>query len=594
MLGRASVILAVVVFALAGLAWYLAAPRGELRLALDSSVQADAAESKVAAALFQLADSQVDDAQEYHARMSFRDPGGAGQLVAMPPTESPGGHTLQKLITSFIVQTSVDEETGRIALSIDGVALLEELYKFVGWTDYFLSITNIEDAPCADGNTAPCYRVFAHFYPSEERTKTFEGNVDTIAHDLAVLVMRGVVRGAGDRWQVDPGNASKPRPYVFAASVPDRMAALKAAADGIEILQAGTSHPECQRLSPVQCLQEARSLFERAIDEKRGGVRDNPVAAFGLSLVATQQGLDAASALRPDREVEAKLQEAERLMRRALTGSGFLREKLADGAFTGGLGALQLQGLVLDEEFYKTVGRFVCSLDSYRQGDWEGCLGEIGTVEDYPAPLRRYLEAARSYASLMHFEGSDERRATIEEIRQRLAEIDDDANLRAREKRVHKWPFLRVLVLNACIHPEDITAEAFLVDAKDYVNNAPDFDARWIAKVDIAGCRIGEVVAPDDVVPSVGELVDALNDDEARHRLELALAKYYVRNGDFDSALPLLKNAIRLPYVGPYVRSAPEFQAFMASGQPADEFVDAYYALLPELGDQEECWDAET
>ncbi len=575
---RPAVLLVLLVIALAGLAWLLAAPRGELRLALDSSVQNEQEKARVAAQLFRLTDSQVDEAQRYHSRLSLRDHNAARPLVPMPPTETPGGHSLQSLITSFLVETSIDEETGRIALSIDGVALLEALYGAVGWTDYFLSISGIEELQCPD---AKCYRVFAHFSPSDLRTEVFEGTIEEIARNLAVLVVTGVVRRTGDLWEIEPENAQKEQPYIFAASVPGRMKALEDTATGIEILQDGTGHPTCQSLSAAECLLEARGRFERALDEKQGGVRNNPLAAFGLALIATQEGFSNAATLKPDRAVEAKLQRASRLMKRARK-SRFLREQLARSEFASQFDALQLGGLVLDKTFFDDVGKFVCTLESFRLGDWRGCLDQVGDIDAYPEPLKPYLEAATFYAELMELETAEERAASIMRVRQRIVAIDSDVQLRLREKSRRKWPLQRVLVLNACIYPESTSEEVFRADADNFVDSAPDLDARRIAQVEVAGCRVGDMVMPDDNLPDVDQLVNSLDDEEARRRLELALAKYYVRVGDHASALTLLRNAIRLPHVGPYVRSAPEFEAFMES-EHAEDFIVAYFKVRPHL-----------
>jgi hypothetical protein len=577
---RGGVIFAVVIFLLAAFSWWIAKPRGELRLALDTSVQGDPEKTRVAAALFQLADSQVDEAGGHHARLSF-EPVDA-PLVSMPPTESPGGHTLQNLITSFVIETAVDQDTGRVALSIDGVALLEALYGVFGWYDYFLSFTNVEQIECPQSQEEPCYRVFAHFSPSEQRTETFAGTVETISSDLAVLVMSGVVRRTGAEFNRE--NRDKPEPYLFAGAIPTRMSALEKTAMGIEILEDGTSHPTCQTREVPDCRDEARKFLEEALDEKKGGETDNPVAAFALSLIATQEGLDAASALSTDTIVEAKLQLAERLMKRAQK-IAFLNGKLGAPGFAKRFQALQLGGQALDENFYRNVGQFVCALDAYRQADWAGCLDKIGELQSYPSPLRPYLEAAKFYAALMHAASQEERGSILADIRQRLATLDADASLSPERRRSLKWPLQRVIVLVACVHNE-IASEGG-DDAEMFLADAPDEEARRIAKVEVAGCRIGTAVIERDVVEELDQVVDTLEDAPSRHRLELALAKYYVRVGQFDDALALLKNAIELPYVGPYVRSAPEFAAFMESGGPADAFVDAYLRIRPTLRRQQ-------
>ena len=213
----------VAVLAVAALAWFLAAPKGELRLALDPSIRGQTTDGRdkteLAAELFQQADSLVDEAQEFHERVSLVDPNSPVPLLAMPPTQAPADMGYKSLITSFVIETSIDQQSGRVALSINGVAFLEFLYGAVGWHDYFLAISDINSISCDPPQAeSSCYQIRASFSPSPLRIEPLRGTVEEIARDLAVLVLRGVVLDNAAVWEASNKDTNSREPYLFAPS----------------------------------------------------------------------------------------------------------------------------------------------------------------------------------------------------------------------------------------------------------------------------------------------------------------------------------------------------------------------------------------
>ena len=87
--------------------WYLAAPNGELKLALDSSIQNDPGMAKIAGRLYNNADTHLDEAQAYHAAMSFLEED-SGATITVPPSEGPGGFGLTDILTRFQPNGTVD------------------------------------------------------------------------------------------------------------------------------------------------------------------------------------------------------------------------------------------------------------------------------------------------------------------------------------------------------------------------------------------------------------------------------------------------------------------------------------------------------
>jgi len=573
------VVFVAVVIAIAALAWVVAAPRGELRLAVPPSFDNEKAgastKTAVAADLFKRVESLVDEVQEDHEWLSLADANLPTPLVQMPPRERPGGNPLQKLITGFIIETSIDQKTGRVALSIDGVALLESLYGVVGWQDFFLEISSIDKVDCEDVGDQKCYEVIAHFSPSTQRVNVVaKGQIGDLARELAVLVLRGVVFESEIAWNAENRGTGRPPPYVPASFLPTSVAALEASATGIEILLKGQRHPACS--TQLNCREQAKSWFEQAVASDDG--ETNPIAALGLGLIAIEEGLLAAEALKPARLVESKLNEANNYMNK-VRYDDFVRDRLASKSFVNQFNALRLTGAVLDEKFFERISNFVCVLDAYRRGSWGECLAQIGDLEGYPEVLIPYLEPAQLHAKLRSATDPTEKQAVMDEVRERLRAVETDTNLSRYRKGLRRWALQRIIVLDACVDPNpDISEQEFGELAEGLINYAPDREARVIAKVEVEGCM--PVGNANDNGPPLENIVDQLGNDDARHRLEFALAKYYVRAGDYDLALELLKNALPLSHVGPYVRASEEFASFRDSASHGDAFFEAYYSNL--------------
>ena len=576
---KSGLVLAALVIAIAALAWYLAAPRGELRLAVPPSFDGDklndTSKTAVAADLFTRVESLVDEVQEDHEWLSLTDANQPEPLVRMPPRERPGGHTLQKLITGFIIETSFDQKSGRVALSIDGIALLESLYGMVGWQDYFLEISSIDEVACESEGEENCFEVIAHFSPSRQRINIkAKGKIDELARELAFLVLRGVVFNSEVAWKEEMRETVQPLPYVPAKLLPKSMAALEASATGIEILLKGQGYAGCG--TQTDCRDRAKYWFEQAVERDAG--ETNPIAALGLGLIAMEEGLLSARRMMPRRLVESKLKQANTYMSK-VRYDDFVRDRLESQSFASKFAGLNLAGAVLDEKFFKQISNFVCVLDAYHRGSWKECLRQIGDLDDYPKALIPYLEPAQLHARLRSAATDTEKQAGKSEVRKRLHEVETNSSLPAYPKRIRKWALQRVIILDACADPDHgISEQEFSELAKGLVNFAPHQEARLIAKVEVEGCI--PVYSPVQGNQSLNTLVRQLDDDGARHRLEFALAKYYVRVNDLDLALQLLKNALPLSYVGPYVRDSDEFLSFRESKTHSEAFFEAYYAGL--------------
>lgn len=553
--------------------WYLAAPKGELRLAIDPSVQVDEDKARVAFSIFQTADTAIDDAQLHHARLSFRD--SQDLPISVPSPASPGGNKLADFLTELVVETSADSKSGRIALSLDGVAVLEALYGIVGWHDHFLVIRELEEEECRDQVQASCYRIVAQLSPSSLRPDEFHGTISSIGRDLAVLTLRGAIRKASVDWREQNEARETAPPFLLAASTPTRMSALEATSEGISILELGPAHRDCRQITKAACLETAQRVFERAIDQSREGTANNASAAMGLGLIEIAKALSGARDLRPDREIEQHLQSANRWITQARR-SQFLRLEMARLSVTDRFDILNIDELKLDEGLFELVENYHCSLVRHRRADWHGCLERMGDLELYPAPVRPYLEAARFEARLHLAPDLETRVAILDSVSDVLwapgVGLKNDQDLR-------RWLLQRVALRHVCLHPEDMVLEKFkrLVDA--VIDDAPSEHDHYEVTIEAAACDHAVDFPASSEVEKIINHLGSLSAEEGRYRLELALAKYYVRVNDLDAAVARVKQALELPYAGSFVRNSPAFRPLMSSRHHKRDFIRSSFDL---------------
>ena len=182
------------------------------------------------------------------------------------------GMKLRNLITGFTTKTTVDTGSSEVALSIDGLSLLEFAYsKIPSWRNRFLVFRDLKKIDCQQTSDLTCYRVFALFHPSKLRPEKFSGTPEEIGMDLANLIVRATVRNAGDLWRTSTKNSSASPPYLLETSLPVSMSALKATAQGVAILRNGSSDSHCRSVTKNDCINLAVKQFDVAF--KRSGGR---------------------------------------------------------------------------------------------------------------------------------------------------------------------------------------------------------------------------------------------------------------------------------------------------------------------------------
>ena len=115
------------------------------------------------------------------------------------------------------------------------------------------------------------------------------------------------------------------------------------------------------------------------------------------------------------------------------------------------------------------------------------------------------------------------------------------------------------------------------------MDDAPDFHTRQEVMIEAAECDHNIAYPARIDIEKIARNLEGLAEENARHRQELALAKYYVRTENFDVAVAHAKRALPLPYTGAYVRNSPAFRPLMSSpGHKRDFIVASFNVPVPQ------------
>jgi hypothetical protein len=458
---------------------------------------------------------------------------------------------------------------------------VEESYELFGLHDYFVVIREIE--PCRPAAEEKCWRIVAQYWPSRMRPEVFIGTEDQLARDLAVLVLRGAVQNQGDVWRrTAAAREGAAPPFLMAAATPTSMTALEATARGLQILTLGREHPQCRKKAEtkLECILLALAAFQQS-DELEQTL--NPVAAFGHALIELDAAFTAARNMERELTVESHLRHAEGWTSLARQ-SEFLRSTMDRTDLGSGFKLLELHGIVPGDDLIHLSRRFACALANYRRANWQDCVSEINDLKgvlDFPPPLQPYVEAALIDASLTEAT-ADHFDSQFKALMHRLSSsVDADAEH-------SKYQLRRVALKHACEREDTLDDDSFAALVRATSDNAPNRSTHQEAIVLAAACRQGQRFPTEADLNPIVDSVEAMQDDEERHRFELLLAQYRMRQGRLDAALDLARRALPLPWTRPYVLKAPEFAEMISSPVYGPEFVKASFATAT-LSELESC-----
>lgn len=247
------------IIGLIALLWYLARPRGDLRIAIDAGQTEEAA--KDIRGRFNSAHQQAnnkDTLVAFHNRLGL----GLQAIVKSPVPGQPG--PLQEALSDLIklkdTSFSFDATVLKFEGEFNGNNILKAMYGWVGWHDHYLVVKNF--GPCSTPPVVPdadtCRQMTAAVWPIDNGGTTVAGTTQQLAADLAVYLFKTFLNKGIDSKTVDPAKAIPP------AELSNDYLSLEKAARGIEILEQGTSHSSCVSGTPEVCRKAAREMFDQA------------------------------------------------------------------------------------------------------------------------------------------------------------------------------------------------------------------------------------------------------------------------------------------------------------------------------------------
>ena len=563
---------------------FIARPTGATRFeASNEGLPADVLEG-----IFSDAEARTRSAFDAHSTLSRQIAGDAVEPLPLPQyTDRPS--TFRSIVESLGVTVDYDDATGNFKGAFNLVAFFEALYGALGLTDYFVTVTLLEETPCQEEAEADeCWRMNVRYTPPLVLGETLQGTREELASDLAVYVMRGIAGREGKIWRErTKADGDAVPPFLLYSSTPNTLARLKAASEGLSILGSGCTG---QPLSGDRraCLSAARDMLQVARTggpsaDNSGSTPSTPPAALGLALLALHDAVLDGKAGRPALDIERRLAEMETFLREARLSKFLMGAIERDGvsAFDYLLGDIEVNGALLTG----TPGaNFPCALTNYRRANWGGCLAKSENIGLLPETIRPYFEAPRFDARLYESETDAESAEILSELRGRIEAIENDALIDTPD-----WPLRLVEYRHLCSRgaagPDELRAlrDALLV-------RLPSSNRRRLASLMIAACEGSEI--PEDKIAEMKAHFQGQRDSYEKKILYLEIARHYAALGDLEKAVGAAEQSLKLPWATDLIFRHPDFRLIASHGDSMTRLLDARENVNTETG-LEACGESE-
>ncbi len=541
---------------------FIARPTGDTRF----SVLADNPPDWLTVSLFPNAEASIGSAFDAHADLSSQI---AGRAIAPLPksriTDEPS--EFRAIVESLGLELEIEDETGRVVSKLNLVEFFETLYEALGYTDYFITVTSIEPTDCVDTTSdEPCYRMNVRYQPPLISAETIVGKKGTLADNLAVYVMRGIVKKHGDAWRAEnASNKAAVPPFLLAASIPNSMDRLTAVSEGLKIVSGGCGETSTM---PLACVEQARERLKKARttlgEAGQGGalVLTPPPAAFGLAVLELDAAIHLARHGSAPVDIEKRLGAMEGYMRDARS-SRFLmdavnRRRLEDFEHLFGDARIDPQLLAGVEG-----ADFSCALSHHRRALWDGCLKRTERVDLLPAAIRPYFEAARFDAKLYQA-GSNG--AAVDAML-----VDLRTTIEASGSGVAastNWPLRFVEFRHLCRRGQT-DPQVLYQRADQLLRSIRPSHRRKLVDLHIHECEqpVGGS-GQDTLLAEVQAYFEGEPDSYEKRVLYLEIARYHAMRGDRDRAVAAAENAVRLPWLIEVLGEHPDF-GIIAGDRPS-------------------------
>ena len=298
---------------------------------------------------------------------------------------------------------------------IDLAPLLQGLLKLTGWEgrgvhiSYLRALRPITGGHCSEiatNSTVPapsegrsveerqCWQLRARFLPRlltspTIDSKVFYGTKEELAKDLAVFVMRGLVKEEQTKQDALTSTEQPGAPtFLSAESIPASMTRLRLLHDGFSDLL------ECTDLT---CLSVVSRMFQdfnghNPGHDGRSDVAPNPIASLGLALVSLQRASASIASGHPayPGDLELQLWHMERHLKQARR-SHLLRWSLNEGTLPSIRLLNDSTTISLEMLMLPNTRELACALRDYRRARWSRCLERLAGIHLLPDSLQPHF-----------------------------------------------------------------------------------------------------------------------------------------------------------------------------------------------------------
>lgn len=547
--GSASVFMLI---ALVAVTWFFSAPQNSLYLTHSDIVSDDDTLTKAANEIFFLSDTYLTNAFNRHKELSTAIRKNTN-FDYNKPTYTLNKPTLRDFVENMGYKYG--NESG-FYFHFDLVEWLERLYVKLGWEGRGIQIAglrkdnselcNTEQSNGERSEDSQCWRLTVRFLPATIYSETipariYYGTDEELAKDMAVFVMKGIIRDEETKWNDSIATETDARPpFLLADSTPSSMVTLENITQGFMALHNCTDHA---------CLRKVAALLSAqiAIERKRHGgasASPNPVASLGLALASLQEAtidVDSGFPTYPNR-IEARLWEMETHLKNARKSS-FIRWAMRDESLPE-FQFVYRSVPISPQLFLSGLGyKLACALRDYRRARWSECLENLVEIELLPRSLQPYFLAAKYDAQLLrevqNGKVSADFSKKMSNIQTDLERLSGSHNMQNPES-LYIWPLKLVAARHSCkSQASDSTFYAKQLELRRMS------DVREIVlAVVMAYCTDSEM-EQSDVVAWEAKFVEGTF---GRMVLDFELARHFVRRGNLDRGRVHATKALHLDW----------------------------------------------
>jgi hypothetical protein len=402
------------VLVLVAVIWFLARPQGELRIAIDAA--RSEAEAKEIRDRFNSARHRVVSVKEFHNKLGLGEKSVAADPV--PPLAGPHSWTLLDFVKLKETSFSFDAQVLKFEGEFNGNNILNAAYGWLGWHDYYLVVKTFAGCTASQHPAVPdastCREMTATVWPIDRSGASPHGTPRHLEGNLAVYLFKTFLKHSHDSNRTDP---SQTLPLT---DISKDFTSLDAAAEGLEILERGTSHPRCVTLNAQACRKSAQDLFIQAQTRDP----ENPYALLGLGLLKMREALTMARGGERIFAVLRVLTETGNYLG-AARASTAVREFLDGQRNLAKFGFLDIASFRITSKFIESIPNSSRAYHAFVAAQYARQLDYSTRIEDIPEELVSYLKGVEYEARLVLADSEEDARSLLDELNKLRVQAPD-------------------------------------------------------------------------------------------------------------------------------------------------------------------------